>query len=167
MLFEEFDAPPQRYYVLTLTRPRDSGAAWRLPARSGLIAPTCVFPGWKSMAPPAGLTPISPIRIGSRTGQRQHLAQAATAKAAPAGMVFPRDDPDHAPAAGLPAGRLHHQADAEHRQYRRDRFTLAQPSGTELVNLRDRRTEPTAAIILIGNPMIGTLMTGKLMVGKR
>lgn len=140
VLFEQSDAPTARYYVLILTRPRASGDGMEIDRKvwfdrsnlrvsrmeiygpGGRLDADISYSDWEPTASPTS-------------------GQAATANAAPAGMIFPRaikiTRPQQDYQLSVSITKLTVNTDIPG-----DRFALAQPIGTELVNLRDGELSP-------------------------
>ena len=141
ILFEESDAATARYYVLILTRPRGSGEGMEIDRKvwfdrsnlrvsrmeiygpDGRLDADIAYSNWQPAAEPAA-------------GQTVAAAATATASPAPSGIFFPREikvtRPQQDYQLSVSITKLALNTDIPE-----DRFALTQPTGTELVNLRD------------------------------
>jgi outer membrane lipoprotein-sorting protein len=135
VLFEESDAAIARYYVLILTRPRASGEGMEIDRkvwfdRSNLRVSRMEIYG------PDGRLDADIAYSDWEPTTAATAGQAATANADPAGMLFPREikvtRPQQDYQLSVSITKLALNTDIPE-----DRFALAQPTGTELVNLRD------------------------------
>jgi outer membrane lipoprotein-sorting protein len=139
ILFEESDTAITRSYVLILTRPRAPGEGIEIDRKvwfdrsnlrvsrmeiygpGGRLDADIAYSSWQPTTDPAA---------------GQAGAQVTTANATPAGMLFPREikvtRPQQDYQLSVSITKLALNTDIPE-----DRFALAQPTGTELVNLRD------------------------------
>lgn len=128
LLFEEFDAPPDRFYVLTELRPLPADCS----AFSAALAPELARKIWFDRA---GLT-ISRVQIygpGGRveTDARYSAWQTASAADFPRTIRLLRPREDYSLEIRIRKVTLNEPIAAE-------RFTLEQPPGTELVRIEAR-----------------------------